>query len=200
MHFFSRPETAGLACFRQASRSRWLSSGLLSGMMAEELGGLPSAGGPVRTIAGWALRGGFPPGPGQGIQAFSRESPDARVAGDAPRPPALWPARWHSLVLALGATLFRSMGYYGAHVRALIWDAFSGRAAQPRGFPLGKLSPKVTDEGRSTCPTGQEKIPLGRLARAAQTFYKERLGTGSPLIRPSVRTGAPMVYGGFAWT
>ncbi len=54
-----------------------------------------------------------------------------------PAPPFLWPARWHSLVLALGVTLFRSMGYYGAHVRALIWDAFSCRAAQPRGFPLG---------------------------------------------------------------
>ena len=44
---------------------------------------------------------GFPPGPGRGIQAFSRESPDAKSrGGDAPRPPSLGPARWHSLVLA----------------------------------------------------------------------------------------------------
>ncbi len=33
------------------------------------------------------LRGGFPPGPGRGIQAFSRESPDAKSRGGGPRPP-----------------------------------------------------------------------------------------------------------------
>ena len=187
MHFFSRPETAGLACFRQASRSRWLSSGLLSGMMAGELGGLPGrqggrawtgagpdlprgfppdsgrepgalrsegaseaptqrvrstvlplAGGLVWTIAGWALRGGFPPGPGRGIQAFSRESPDAKSRGGMPpAPPGLWPARYSLARFGGCAALFRWWGYYGAHLRALIWDAFSGRAAQPRGFPLG---------------------------------------------------------------
>ena len=38
-----------------------------------------------------------------------------------PAPPGLGPARWHSLVLALGTTLFRSIGYYETHVRALIW-------------------------------------------------------------------------------
>ena len=41
--------------------------------------------------------------------------------GDTPRPPGLWPARSHSLVLGLGATLFRWLGYYGTHLRALIW-------------------------------------------------------------------------------
>ena len=30
------------------------------------LTGLPLVGGPVRTVAGWALRRGFPPGPGRG--------------------------------------------------------------------------------------------------------------------------------------
>ena len=98
MHFSSRSETAGLACFRQASRSRWLSSGLLSGMMAGELGGLPSAGGPVWTIAGWALRGGFPPGPGRGIQAFSRRKPGRKESrGRTPAPlfyDPLVPTRW----------------------------------------------------------------------------------------------------------
>ena len=122
MHFSSRSETAGLACFRQASRSRWLSSGLLSGMMAGELGGLPSAGGPVWTIAGWALRGGFPPGPGRGIQAFSRRKPGRKESrGVAPRPPFF---RARSLALAgFGgcAALFRSIGYYEPHLRALIW-------------------------------------------------------------------------------
>ena len=58
--------------------------------------------------------------------------------------------------------MFRSIGYYEAHVRALIWDAFSCRAAQPRGFPLGgKLSPKVTDEGATGLPNGAEEKFLG---------------------------------------
>ena len=39
-----------------------------------------------------------------------------------PVPPGLGPARSHSLVLGLGATLFRSMGYYEPHVRTLIWE------------------------------------------------------------------------------
>ena len=94
--------------------------------------------GPVWTVVGPDLRRGFPPGPGRGIQAFSRESPDAKSRGGMPpAPPFLGPARSHSLVFAWWGAVFRSMGYYGAHVRALIWDAFSGRAAQPRGFPLG---------------------------------------------------------------
>ena len=39
-----------------------------------------------------------------GIQAFSRESPDAKSRGGGPPPPLfLWPARSHSLVLAVVA-------------------------------------------------------------------------------------------------
>ena len=49
-----------------------------------------SAGGPVGTIAGWALRRRFPPGPGRGIQAFSRESPDAKSRGGGPPPPLFY--------------------------------------------------------------------------------------------------------------
>ena len=44
-----------------------------------------------------------------------------------PAPLGLGAARWHSLVLGLGATLFRWMGYYGAHVRALIWKLSFGK-------------------------------------------------------------------------
>ena len=62
-----------------------------------------------------------------GIQAFSKRKPGRKESrGWPPRPPFLWPARSHSLVLAWWGALFRSMGYYGAHVRALIWDAFFG--------------------------------------------------------------------------
>ena len=45
----------------------------------------------VWTVAGPDLRGGFPPGPGRGIQAFSRESPDAKSRGGMPpRPPIFY--------------------------------------------------------------------------------------------------------------
>ena len=62
------------------------------------------------------------PGPGRGIQAFSRESPDAKSRGGMPpAPPGLGPACCRSLVLALGSAAERSLGYFGAYVRALIW-------------------------------------------------------------------------------
>ena len=72
--------------------------------------------------AGPDLRGGSPPGPGRGIQAFSRRKPGRKESrGVAPRPP--W-FRARSLALArfggCGA-LFRSLGYFVPHVRALIW-------------------------------------------------------------------------------
>ena len=90
----------------------------------------------------------FPARSRAGIQAFSRESPDAKSRGGGPPPPLfLWPARWHSLVLALGATLFRSMGYYGAPVRALIWmrilreQGLGEKAFRCGGVPPTKASP-----------------------------------------------------------
>ena len=80
---------------------------------------------------------GIPARSWRGIQLFLKKARTQRVAGDAPAPLFLWPARCHSLVLAWWGAAGRSLGYYGAHLRALIWDAFSGRAPQPRGFPLG---------------------------------------------------------------
>ena len=77
------------------------------------------------------------PVPGGGSRLSLKKARTQRVAGDAPAPLFLWPARCHSLVLAWWGAAGRSLGYYGAHLRALIWDAFSGRAPQPRGFPLG---------------------------------------------------------------
>ena len=78
------------------------------------------------------------PVPGGGIQAFSRESPDAKSRGGWPPAPPFLMARSLPLARFGGCgTLFRWWGYYGAHLRALIWDAFSCGAAQPRGFPLG---------------------------------------------------------------
>ena len=72
--------------------------------------------------------------------------------------------------------MFRWWGYYGAHLRALIWDAFSCRAAQPRGFPLGgKLSPKVTDEGAILSPT----FPCRKIGLSPR-----RLSSPAPLGNP----------------
>ena len=58
-------------------------------------------------------------------------------------------ARSHSLVLALGATWFRSMGYYDAHVCALIWTLSFGKILSSIFFPekafqIGLSIPEVT--------------------------------------------------------
>ena len=64
-----------------------------------------------------------------------------------PAPPFLGPARFHSLVLGLGATLFRWLGYYGAHLRALIWirilreRGLGEKAFRCRGILPTKASP-----------------------------------------------------------
>ena len=65
----------------------------------------------------------FPARSRAGIQAFSRESPDAKSRGGMPPAPPLFlgPARSHSLVLAWWGAAGRSLGYFRAQVRALIW-------------------------------------------------------------------------------
>ena len=55
--------------------------------------GLPLAGGPVWDLRRLEPRGGSPPGPGRGIQAFSRESPDAKSRGGMPPAPPFFRAR-----------------------------------------------------------------------------------------------------------
>ena len=93
---------------------------------------------------------GSPPGPGRGIQAFSRESPDAKSRGGMPpAPPGLGPARSHSLVLAWWGALFRSIGYYEPHVRTLIWRLSFVKCFLSIFFPenasqIGLSIPEVT--------------------------------------------------------
>ena len=82
-------------------------------------GRYPPVGG---TGAGWTLRGGFPPGPGRGIQAFSRESPDAKSRGGYPPAPPSFMAR--SLALARFGVVGHSrtvVVFSCNHFRALIW-------------------------------------------------------------------------------
>ena len=64
--------------------------------------GLPLVGGPGLDWRRLAPAGWVPARSRAGIQAFSRESPDAKSRGGwPPAPPFLGPARWHSLVLAV---------------------------------------------------------------------------------------------------
>ena len=82
-------------------------------------GRYPPVGG---TGAGWNLRRGVPPGPGRGIQAFSRESLDAKSRGGWPPAPPSFMAR--SLALARFGVVGHSrtvVVFSCNHFRALIW-------------------------------------------------------------------------------
>ena len=69
----------------------------------------------MRIVAGtdltWVADSGQEPSP---------ESRRRTRRGVAPWTPSLGSARCHSLVLAVVPHLFQSLGYYGAHLRALI--------------------------------------------------------------------------------
>ena len=112
----------------------------------------------------------FPARSRAGIQAFSRESPDAKSRGGGPPPPLfLWPACCRSLVLGLGAALFRSMGYYGTHLRTLIWELsfakmlfsiFFLEHASQIGFSIPEVTaPRTYQRQRSQNPaSGNERL------------------------------------------
>ena len=75
----------------------------------------------METVAGWTLQRGFPPGPGRGIQAFSRESPDAKSRGGGPPPPHSMARSFPLARFGVGSATGRSIGYHGAYVCTLIW-------------------------------------------------------------------------------
>ena len=112
-------------------------------------GPLPvSVGGPVWDRRRLAPAGWVPARSRAGIQAFSRESPDAKSRGGwPPAPPSLGPARSHSLVLAWWGAAGRSLGDYEAHLRALIWmrilreQGLGEKAFRCGGVPPAKASP-----------------------------------------------------------
>ena len=71
-----------------------------------------------------------------GIQAFSRESPDAKSRGGwPPAPPFLWPARSHSLVLAWWGAARRFLDYFVTHLCALIWKLSFAKMLFQHIFP-----------------------------------------------------------------
>ena len=107
------------------------------------------------------------PVPGGGSRLSLEKARAQRVAGGCPPPPLfLSPARSHSLVLAWWGAAGRSLGYFRAQVRALIWirilreqglgkKVFCGGGipptkASPRGegFGVGKPSFRVSDTCR----------------------------------------------------
>ena len=166
MHFFSRPETAGLACFRQASRSRWLSSGLLSGMMAGELGGLPRRqGGRAWTGAGPDLRGGFPPDSGR-EPGFLRRKPGRKESrGDAPRPPwvmarsLLARSFWRLCRIVPVDRLLRAPStcpdLETFFCKILFQHIFSGKCVPNRSWHTGGNSPTIVP--KTTIPKTSER-------------------------------------------
>ena len=88
--------------------------------LSPEKAGLPPGAGRETTLQAWACAGS-PPDSGR-EPGFLQRKPEERAPGAMPPgPPFLWPARWHSLVLALGGALSRSLDYFGTHLRALIW-------------------------------------------------------------------------------
>ena len=135
---------------------------------------------------------GSRPVPGGGSRLSLEKARTQRVAGEGPRPPFfLWPARSHSLVLAWWGAAGRSLGYFRAQVRALIWirilreqglgeRVFRGGGipptkASPRGegFGVGKPSFRVSDTCRPTDspgrahpagPGGSPQKPIGSYA------------------------------------
>ena len=154
-------------------------------------GSAVSAGGSVWTIAGWALRGGFPPGPGRGIQAFSRESPDAKSRGGGPPPPLVYgplvPTRsfWRLWRIVPVEGLFRCPCTCPDLGRFFVWGCTTQR------LPLGgKLSPKVTDEGAILYPT----FPCRKIGLSPQ-----RLSSPAPLGESIAPSSAPVCALGHLW-
>ena len=170
---------------------------------------MESVGGSFWTGAGWALRRGSPPGPGRGIQAFSRESPDAKSRGGGPPPPlVLGAARSHSLVLAWWGAAGRWLGYFDTHVCALIWNLsfakcffsiFFQKNASQIGLSIPEgIAPRTDQRERSPKRASDSKraIKPGSRGRAPALFLPiSREKWGPPPGRRGPRGAAPRGLG-----
>ena len=105
-----------------------------------------------------------------------------------PLVPTRWVWGWLALVRSKGCCLRYAKTDLGRIFRGkLCWKAFWGkkvsnplRLHSPKPSPWGEGAPVRTlgrMRGRPGCPTGQEKKGVGA---TGPSFYKERLGTGSP--------------------
>ena len=100
---------------------------------------------------------GGPADSGGGARLSLEESRRKEHQGQAPGPRFLWPACCRSLVFGVCATLSRWRGYYGTHVRALIWrlsfiKCFFSIFFPENAFQIGLRIPEEiaprTDEGQ----------------------------------------------------
>ncbi len=97
----------------------------------------PPAGGSFWTGAGWALRRGFPPGPGRGSR-LSRESPDAKSRGGMPPPPFMMARSFPLARFGVVGRIVPVVGLFRCPSACPdLGRFFSCRAAQPGGFPFG---------------------------------------------------------------
>ena len=120
----------------------------------------------VWTSAGPGLQRGSPPDSGR-EPGFLQRKPEERAPGAMPPgPPFLWPARWHSLVLAWWGAAERLLGYFGAHLRALIWELSFTKMLSSIFF--SKMRPKSVLVYR-------RKLPLCRIRN--NHHKNQRVGT-----------------------
>ena len=152
----------------------------------------PPQGGPCHV--------GSRPTPG-GSPAFSGESRRKERRGLCPLDPLLlWPARWHSLVLAWWGAAGRWLGYFGAHVRALIWklsfakmlsSIFSLENASQIGLSIPEgIAPRTDQRERSPKPASDSKRTIkpgvqGRSPGPLSPHFSGEMGT------PAGQAGPP---------
>ena len=144
------------------------------------------------------------PAPGGGPAFFGRK-PGERTPGLRPGPGFLWPlvaTRW-----VLGSlSLKRSRGYFLRDAKTDLGRIFEGNYAgkhfcerkfptrcvstPPKPSPWGEGGPAKPGRmrGRSIGPTGREKEGV---EATGPSFYKERLGTGSPPHQSPPVTASP---------
>ena len=141
-----------------------------------------SAGGPVRTIAGSTLPRGFPPLSGAGIQAFSRESPDAKSRrGFPPAPPGIKPLAGARSIFWVGRRSKAVEGFIAAHVRAPIWKLSFGRIFFGWTFP-SPLPPSINPRFPARPAGGRAVTGVGQMGRRPGK-KRRRTPAGSPQTR-----------------
>ena len=135
-----------------------------------------------------------------GIQAFSRESPDAKSRGGwPPAPPFLWPARSHSLVLAWWGAARRFLDYFVTHLCALIWKLSFAKMLFQHIFPenasqIGlstpnEIAPQPHQRQRSQKPASGNERVQGRSPGPLSPHFSGEMGT--PAGQAGQRGAAP---------
>ena len=158
--------------------------------------GPPSlVGGPVGTVAGWALRRGFPPGPGRGSRLSLEKARTQRVAGGCPPPPPFFMTR--SLPLARFGVVGRIVPVVGLFRNPCTCPDLDSHFA---GAGVGCES--ILLQGHTTCegfpPRGRlwaweipcrvsNPLPPNRLARQGSRSGRQpaKRPEGPPLTFPS---------------